>query len=265
MAHFHIVSDDDRYFTIDPYSKAISYEGEGALIIGQSDHNSERFTFELPRYIEGHDMMLCDQVQVHYINIASDNKSKRNVGIYKVLDLQIAEDDDEIVLCSWIISQNATLHIGSLNFVLRFACTSGSKIDYSWNTRVYSSVAIAESIDNAELVVDQYADILQEWYMELLMAGTMGVNVVADAQNTALDAIASADVSARSSIDSAKQDAIEEIKNIDVIVEVEAEVIERIENAGNETIEEIKKEIYTGETELVDSIPVYEGGTEVVT
>ena len=189
MAHLHPVYDDDPHFSINSSSREITYESKEKLIIIQGDHNSERYTFEIPKTVDGHDMTLCDLVQVHYINIDSGNSRERNTGLYKVDDVQVSPDDENTLVFSWLISQNATKLVGSLNFVVRFACTSGSKIDYSWSTSVFSSVTIATSIDNAGLIVEQYADVLESWYMELLSAGTMGVNIVTDTANKALEDI----------------------------------------------------------------------------
>lgn len=251
MAHMHQVFDDDFVFSIDSASRVIHYMSDDNPIITQGDHNSERFTFELPRYVDGHDMTLCNKVEVHYLNVSSDSKPKRKPGVYKITDLQVDPDDENVVICSWLISQNATEYVGSLNFVLRFACTSGSKIDYSWNTSPYSGVVVVESIDNAELIVEQHADILEQWYMEFVMAAVTGVNMV----------------------DEACEEAIKRIKSIDVIVEVENETIDRIKTAQMEAIEEIRKtesETIDSEkeeliVEILNRLPVYGGEVEVVT
>lgn len=204
MAHLHPVYDDDPHFSINSSSREITYESNEKLIIIQGDHNSERYTFEIPKTVDGHDMTLCDLVQVHYINIDSGNSRERNTGLYKVDDVQVSPDDENTLVFSWLISQNATKLVGSLNFVVRFACTSGSKIDYSWSTSVFSSVTIATSIDNAGLIVEQYADVLESWYMELLSAGTMGVNIVTDTANKALADIKASEQNAANSATAAE-------------------------------------------------------------
>ena len=50
MAHAHIVSDSDNHFIIDPISRQISNNSKKTILI-KTDHNSEQFTFELPRYV----------------------------------------------------------------------------------------------------------------------------------------------------------------------------------------------------------------------
>lgn len=207
MAHLHPVYDTDPHFSIDSTTRGITYESKEKLVIVQGDHNSQRYTFELPRYIDGHDMMLCDLVQVHYINIESGGRG-RGTGVYKVTDMQLATDDQNTVVLSWLVSQNATKYVGSLNFVLRFACTSGSKIDYAWSTTVYSAVAIITSIDNADLVVEQYADVLEQWYMELTMAGVSSVDTIYAARDAAVE-------KAKTDINTAKTAAIQAVQETD--------------------------------------------------
>ena len=164
MAHRHPVYDTDPHFIIDPDSRQITYADSKPVVLIQNDHKSEHFTFELPKEIDGHDMTLCDLVQVHYINIGG---SSRNPGLYEVTDLQVLENTDKVV-CSWEITQNATSLSGSLSFMLRFACTTEGTIDYAWNTAIFSSVTVSPGINNTGDVVIEYADVLQQWYQELM-------------------------------------------------------------------------------------------------
>lgn len=167
MAHIHSVYDTDNHFKIDAVSRQITCEATAKTTIMQYDHNSERFTFEIPRYIDGHDMSLCNRVDVHYINVAAD-KSLSNPGIYQVDDLQVSPEDNNVVICSWLISQNATQLVGSLNFCVRFACVSKSDVlDYIWNTAIYSNIFISNGLYNADIIVEQYADILESWRLSI--------------------------------------------------------------------------------------------------
>lgn len=243
MAHLHPVYDTDPHFSIDPDTRFILYLSEDPLIIIQGDHNSERYTFELPRYIEGHDMLECNMVQVHYINISSTNTKTRKTGVYEVIDLQPHPDDENILVCSWLISQNATQLEGSLSFVLHFMCTSGYRIDYAWGTSVYSSVTISSGIGNEDLVVDQYADILQNWYMELIAAGTTGTNIVMQAHEKAL-----------ADIEDAKTKAINEIEAVEVIYELEEEIINNIRSTESNVLNNISSATDQIETAKTDAL-----------
>ena len=166
MAHKHSVYDSDRHFEIDPITRNIVNTGD-KIVISQYDHNSERFTFEIPRYVEEHDMSLCDRVEVHYINIDASTREQVS-GAYAVEDLQVYPDDDEIVIGSWLISQNATMHAGSLNFLIRFACLTGDVIDYQWFTNIHSGITVTASMMNSEDAVEQYTDILEQWERKVI-------------------------------------------------------------------------------------------------
>ena len=65
MGHKHSVYDSDAHFSINPITKVIKNESSKKTTLVQGDHNSERFSFDIPRFIEGHDMMNCNLVEVH--------------------------------------------------------------------------------------------------------------------------------------------------------------------------------------------------------
>ena len=144
MAHLHSVYDSDRHFQINPTTRAIRNESTKNSIM-QFDHNSERLTFELPRYIEEHDMSSCNRVEVHYLNIGTGGQ--KNEGVYEVDDLQISPHDNSVVICSWLIPESATQLAGSLNFLLRFACVAeDGTIKYAWHTEIYRKISVSKSI-----------------------------------------------------------------------------------------------------------------------
>ena len=169
MAVRHGVQDADKHFKIDPVTRSIINEC-GKLVLIQYDHNSERFTFECPRTVDDHDMSLCNRVEVHYINTGTNNS--KNTGIYEVDDLQVSPDNDRVVTCSWLISQNATQNVGKLNFVIRFACIGEDGIvEYAWNTSIYSDIVVSKSIYNGEEFVEDYIDVLETWKQDLYAIG----------------------------------------------------------------------------------------------
>lgn len=180
MAHAHIVSDSDNHFVIDPVSRQL-FNNSKKTILMKTDHNSEQFTFELPRMVEGHDMSLSNKVEVHYININSKTR-EQSTGIYNVADFGVDAEDDTKVLGTWLVSREATKYAGSLNFVIRFACLSADNVEeYAWNTAIYAGITIADTIENTETVVEDYVDILRQWLDTIEMAGSSGkVYVITD-------------------------------------------------------------------------------------
>ena len=167
MAHSHNIIDTDTHFSINPVTRAIKNESSRKTTLIQYDHNSERFTFTLPRYIEGHDMSLCNNVRVHYINVDSENK-RQVKGVYEVEDLHIDSEDENKVLCSWLISSNATQYAGGLSFLIRYACIEKDTITYAWNTAVFSEIYVGSGLDSAVGFESQYFDIIQQWKDEVM-------------------------------------------------------------------------------------------------
>lgn len=185
------IHDSDNYFVIDPITRSITNLTNNKNSLIQYDHNSEVFTFKIPRMIEGHDMSLSDSIEIHYINKGQSNTS---FGIYKVTDIVInKEDDSEFVICKWLISQNATRFTGDITFQIKFICycediLHQQVVDYIWSTKVFSAVNVLPGINNADVIVETYPDVLMEWETRLFSLSEEGVEnintAMASASNT---------------------------------------------------------------------------------
>lgn len=177
MAHIHPIYDTDKIFTIDPFTRLITCEADAKLTLMQFDHNSERYTFELPRTIEGHDMSLCNRALIHYLNASS---GKKNPGVYEVKDLALFADDESYVGFSWTISDEATQLSGSLNFMIEFSCISDEGVEeYSWHTAIFGGIKVGEGYDFVPDMIDRHADILEQWRQELVDAGILAAELAA--------------------------------------------------------------------------------------
>lgn len=175
MAHTHSVLDSDTRFIIDPITRRIKNEQSRKTTLMQNDHNSEQFTFEIPRLVEGHDVSLCNKVEIHYINAGKSQKEQRT-GVYNVEDVHISPDDGEKVLFSWLISRNATQLVGKLNFIVRFACIESGVVTYAWHTAVHDSISISDGIDGGESFETDYTDIIEQWKAKVTLEITDSVN-----------------------------------------------------------------------------------------
>lgn len=162
MAHKHSVYDTDTHFIINADTREITNASAQKIKLMQGDHNSERFTFECPRVIDGHDMSQVDKIEVHYINIDAKIKDTSK-DVYIVSDKQISPDADDVVIFSWLVSGNATKYAGSLIFRITFKCLTGSTIDYAWNTAIFTGVSVGDGMDNGEAVLTEYTDVLEAW------------------------------------------------------------------------------------------------------
>ena len=153
MGHTHIIVDNGTPYIIDPKSRAITNESGSIKKIMQYDHDSERLAFICPRYVDGHDMSLCDNIQVYFIN--TDSKTfERNTGYYTVNDIVVDETDAEKVTFTWLIDQRATLLRGALSFQVKFECMEESTVYYRWQTDFYNGLTVIESGGDGNLLVD---------------------------------------------------------------------------------------------------------------
>lgn len=161
MSHNKKIIDDDPCFEIDAITRAIKNLSSSKITVMQFDHNSERFTFTLPRYIEGHDLMECTKAEVHYINVDVPD-------IYTIDDIAVDSEDESKVKCTWLLSNNATSKVGGLQFLLRFSCIADDgSIEYAWNTGINKDVSISTGIFNADVIVEQNPDALAQMEKEL--------------------------------------------------------------------------------------------------
>lgn len=165
MERLNNIYDCDLHFVINPATRVITNEsGKGRLI--QYDHNSERFTFDIPRFVEEHDMSMCDKIEIHYINV-SGSKNEQSADVYLVDDIQVNAISDNVASFSWLISANATKYAGTLNFLVRFVCLDGEKIEYAWNTGIFSGITVANGMNNGETLIAEYSDVLEVWKREI--------------------------------------------------------------------------------------------------
>ena len=163
LAHTHTLSDPDSIFTIDPTTREITTT-ESKIVLMQYDHNSEIFTFQIPRLVEGHDMSLCNKIEIHYTNINRRTK-EQSKDVYPVTDQKVEGDN---LVFTWLLSGNATKYAGTLNFIIRFGCLEeDNTFSYMWHTDIFKNVTVSDGISNTESVAEYYSDILEIWKTEI--------------------------------------------------------------------------------------------------
>lgn len=172
--HGTIIVDADHHFNIDVETRAITNSENKKTSLIQYDHNSERFSFDIARTIEGHDILLCNRVQIHYVTAAGSGRSK-HIGVYDVTDLQVHPTDDTKACFSWLISENATHYDGKLSFLITFACTKDDETLYRWSSAICNTIIIVPGMNNSNAVVENYPDTLLQWefYLKSLADDTV--------------------------------------------------------------------------------------------
>lgn len=163
-SHMHtdnIIVDADEHFTIDPFTREINCTTNKKLTLMQFDKKSERYSFDINRIIDGHDLMDCDRVQIHFINIGSSRD--KHPGLYLVDDVQVMSTDDKKITFTWLVSEDATSLAGVLSFLVSFECTKDGEVLYRWSSNKSETIKIVAGMDNNNAIKELYADELLEW------------------------------------------------------------------------------------------------------
>jgi hypothetical protein len=225
----------ENHFEINGSSRFIKETSETKLVVVQGDHKSEVLTFKMPRYIDGHDMTLCNKIRIHYINLDTKTNNK-SADVYEVTDLTLCEECEDVLTFTWTIEAPATKYSGTLSFLVKFECTEGENVLYQWNTAKYVSVNVLAGIDNSEEFVEKYSNVLEEWYNEL----TKGADSIEELNQQAIAEIELAKEDAKENIEkrtSAKMKEIDEYSE-----SVKEDVFNDIDTKKEETLEEIDDE-----------------------
>lgn len=184
IEHNHNLLDDDPHFTIEPDSRSIVYLSSDKLILVHNDHNSEKYTFEIPRMVDGHDMYACTSIQIHYTNIDAINTDQRYSDYHEVEDKvnTIDASGNDIVSFSWTIADYATQYVGTLSFAIKFVCkNSRGKIEYSWGTTPFTGVTVSSTIDAIDdEFIERNAEIIDRWYAEITSSIITETNVAVE-------------------------------------------------------------------------------------
>ena len=179
-----IMQFEELDFTINPEDRSIIHvvwdkaeqefvEAEKHTLM-QYETNSTKMVFDIPRYINGHDMRECNIVQIHYRNSGATTNEKRR-DIYNVTDLEVYPnttdyDGEEVLRFSWDISNNATQYAGNIEFVVHFICTdAGANADpkdpstygvilYNWSTAICEVLQVMKGMNNNDLLTDETPD-----------------------------------------------------------------------------------------------------------
>ena len=212
MAHDFNIIDKEPHFKIDATTRQITNELASEIAVVQFDHNSEVFTFELPRYIENHDMTECNKVEIHYRN--TDPTSLAEVlDVYEVNDLQVDPTDENKAVCTWLISQNATQKVGKLEFLVRFSrVADDGTILYAWNTLMFTGIMISPGLYNSKQVSELYADVLEQWKTQLFSASAEGVENIYTARDSAIYDITDRKFNSLSHLETMRTKAISDIE-----------------------------------------------------
>lgn len=152
----------DSYLIIDPATRTMSNKVGDENVVMQFDHDSESIIFELPRYVNGNDMLLCNSVVVHWNNIEEGTK-RENASVSDIYDLRINPEDGSTVICSWKISRQAVQYAGILSILVQYKRVESGVTTYEWHTDAYSNIIVKPGRNNSVMAISEYTDILEQW------------------------------------------------------------------------------------------------------
>jgi hypothetical protein len=208
MSHNDKIKDMDAFFEVNPITRQIVNKTPAKIVLMQGDHNSERFTFSLPRYIEGHDMAESAKAYLHYVN---PTKQDSGEPPYEMEDLRVDPDDAEKVICSWLISENVTKEQGALSFLIEFKCFEGEVLVYSWHTLPHTGITIGATFDFSGKVATKYADVLHQWEQRLFGLSDEGVQNIETAKADALESIEAEKENAKTEVEATRGSVLDAI------------------------------------------------------
>lgn len=183
LIHDHPVVDDDLVFRINPNTRMITYAADNlSTVLIQHDHDSERITFEIPKEVDGHDMELCNVVEVHFLNVnanpSPDGSDTSSASLYTVNDLKPKTDDPNTLTFTWLVDGLATKYVGPLNFAVLFRCVvdvekpneddenimvTVKEDIYRWGTRPFVGLNVLEGLNSVEGIDAEYIGVVEMW------------------------------------------------------------------------------------------------------
>lgn len=238
MVHLHEVRDTDSHYVIDPITRAIANANSAKNTLMQGDHNSEIYTFEIPRYVEGHDMTLCNAIRIHFNDISAD-KANQSRDFYPVEDMHLDEVQTGTLVFSWLVSGNATMYAGLLSFRIQFLCINDSGVvTYKWHTDVFKGITISDGFDNSETAIEEYSDVIAKWEAELFGAGD---SVIENIQNAAGEQIASIEEARSAAVSAVEAKGAETLETIpDDYAELYGMAYDAVRTRANAIVENVE-------------------------
>ncbi|MBQ7897617.1 MAG: hypothetical protein IJ323_04255 [Clostridia bacterium] len=160
---------------IDPVTRKISAkDGNEKLFVAKNDHNSTVLSFEIPKYIDGHDMSSEDTfIHIHFVNMDAENNAKTSGGVCDVTATAL-ESAEGVLSFSWCIPRIATRYAGVLSVGVTFECYENSEGEaeevYSWSSAPYGDIVVCNSIDKGKEETEREYSYLVETCNAIVMS-----------------------------------------------------------------------------------------------
>ena len=141
----HIIIDDNRNITVPNMLKRIAV---------QYDNCIETVTFDCPRYWDENDLSTMN-IYINYVR--SDSVG----GLYLAKNIRVDEEDSNIIHFDWLIGDEITIVSGAIQFAIS-AKKLGEDEELRWYSEINTQMTVSKGLDNADIVVEEHPDILNE-------------------------------------------------------------------------------------------------------
>ena len=146
MANHSNVKDTGAFFTIVPETREVKVPSTHKVIGVVGDHLAEQLTFEIPKYIDGHDIAGCARRYVEWENV------KDEIGSDQLVELTEPPEGakDGMLYFTWTIRDRLAAAKGLVQFSIHFedVDTNGLRL-YHWGTTACKNCEILDSINAA--------------------------------------------------------------------------------------------------------------------
>lgn len=149
MALHSTIKDTGSFFTIVPETRAVQVPSTHKVIGVVGDHLAEQLTFEIPRFIDGHDISGCARRYVAWKNVGGELGTDQLVP----LDESPEGAKEGMLYFTWTIRDRLAAVRGLVQFSLHFEDVAegedGERVLYHWGTTNCQNCEILDSINTS--------------------------------------------------------------------------------------------------------------------
>lgn len=145
MANHSTVRDTGAFFTIVPETREVQVPSTHKVIGVVGDHLAEQLTFEIPKYIDSHDIRGCARRYVEWENVEGERGSDQLVELTELPE----GAQPEMLYFTWTIRDRLAAAKGLVQFSVHFedVDTNGLRL-YHWGTTTCKICEIRDSINH---------------------------------------------------------------------------------------------------------------------
>lgn len=124
---------------IDPIQRSFLIKDTHNLVLGfEGDVNSQKVTFQLPKFHEGHDLTRCGQKTLRWKNLAT--------GVEDWSELAVVGESDDKWLATWIVPPAVYTAASVIQIAISIYDLNGTHVAFAWNTATFSGFIVEKTL-----------------------------------------------------------------------------------------------------------------------